>query len=160
MVRGHSVSPTNLSNTREGTPTKLTVSSPVGTAASSPKSPRGRPNGLSPSGYREVDTTSSERLDKSCLSIASQCSRLSPTGSVGTGRSKASPSKSPNGLQHVSFENIFVDDERANEADDDDEDEYANEHARKNSSGSLERSKGTQVQSLRYVRTMTDGVEV
>ncbi|XP_020282446.1 uncharacterized protein LOC109854092 isoform X2 [Pseudomyrmex gracilis] len=146
MTRGHSVSPTNLSITREGTPTKLTVSSPVGTAASSPKSPRGRPNGLSPSGYRE--DMSSERLDKSCLSIASQCSRLSPTGSIATFRSKTSPSKSPNDSQverRVSFEDIFVDDEKANEADDDEE-EYANE-PRKNSSGSLERSKGTQTEN-------------
>jgi hypothetical protein len=45
----------------------------------------------------------------------------------------------------VSFEDdILVDDEKANEADDDDEEE-----ARKDASGSLVRSKGSQVQSLR-----------
>lgn len=149
VIRGRSVSPTNLSSNREGTPTKLTVSSPIGTAASSPKSPRGRPNGLSPSGYREDN--SSDRLDKSCLSIVSQCSHLSPTGSIGTSRSRAS-GKSPNGLQvepRVSFENIFVDDEKANEADDDEDEDV--EQARKDS---LDRSKGSQVQSLRYVRMM------
>ncbi|EZA56948.1 hypothetical protein DMN91_000764 [Ooceraea biroi] len=148
VVRGHSVSPTNLSN-RESTPTRLTVSSP-GTAASSPRSPRGRPNGLSPSGY----DTSSDRLDKSCLSITSQCSRLSPTGSISTPRSRAS-GRSPNGLQvepRVSFEDIFVDNEKANEADDDEEENT--EEARKDALVSLDRSKSSQVQSLR-VKTST-----
>ncbi|KYN41143.1 Double C2-like domain-containing protein beta [Trachymyrmex septentrionalis] len=144
VVRGHS--PTNLSNNRESTPTKLTISSP-GTSTSSPKSPRGKPNGLSPSSYRE--DASSDRLDKSCLSIASQCSRLSPTGSISTPRSRAS-GKSPNELQveqRVSFEDIVVDDEKANEADDDEEEDT--EETRKDASTSLDRSKGSQVQSLR-----------
>lgn len=138
VARGHS--PTNLSSNRENTPTKMTISSPA-TSTSSQRSARGRPNGLSPSGYRE--DTSSDRLDKSCLSIASQCSRLSPTGSISTPRSRAS-GKSPNELQveqRVSFENIFVDDERANEADDDEED---TEETRKDASTSLDRSKGSQ----------------
>jgi len=144
VARGHS--PTNLSSNRESTPTKLTISSP-GTSTSSPKSPRGKPNGLSPSSYRE--DASSDRLDKSCLSIASQCSRLSPTGSINTPRSRAS-GKSPNELQveqRVSFEDIFVDDEKANEADDDEEEDT--EETRKDASTSLDRSKGSQVQSLR-----------
>ncbi|XP_018054000.1 PREDICTED: rabphilin-3A [Atta colombica] len=144
VARGHS--PTNLSSNRENTPTKLTISSP-GTSTSSPKSPRGKPNGLSPSSYRE--DASSDRLDKSCLSIASQCSRLSPTGSINTPRSRAS-GKSPNELQveqRVSFEDIFVDDEKANEADDDEEEDT--EETRKDASISLDRSKGSQVQSLR-----------
>ncbi|XP_011334962.1 uncharacterized protein LOC105277911 isoform X3 [Ooceraea biroi] len=142
VVRGHSVSPTNLSN-RESTPTRLTVSSP-GTAASSPRSPRGRPNGLSPSGY----DTSSDRLDKSCLSITSQCSRLSPTGSISTPRSRAS-GRSPNGLQvepRVSFEDIFVDNEKANEADDDEEENT--EEARKDALVSLDRSKSSQSEDI------------
>ncbi|KAG5324861.1 DOC2B protein, partial [Pseudoatta argentina] len=144
VARGHS--PTNLSSNRESTPTKLTISSP-GTSTSSPKSPRGRTNGLSPSSYRE--DTSSDKLDKSCLSIASQCSRLSPTCSISTPRSRAS-GKSPNELQveqRVSFEDIFVDDEKANEADDDEEEDT--EETRKDASTSLDRSKGSQVQSLR-----------
>lgn len=152
--RGHSISPTNPSNTnRESTPTKLTISSPA-TSTPSPKSPRGRPNGLSPSGYHEDAV--SDRLDKSCLSIASQCSRLSPTGSIGTPRTKTSgrsPSgKSPSGLQteqRVSFEDIFVDDEKANEADDDDEEDSENSSTPKNATTTLDRSKATQVQSLR-----------
>lgn len=41
-----------------------------------------------------------------------------------------------------------MDDEKANEADDDDE-ENNSEEARKDASGSLVRSKGSQVQSLR-----------
>ncbi|XP_018339752.1 PREDICTED: uncharacterized protein LOC108747030 isoform X2 [Trachymyrmex septentrionalis] len=142
VVRGHS--PTNLSNNRESTPTKLTISSP-GTSTSSPKSPRGKPNGLSPSSYRE--DASSDRLDKSCLSIASQCSRLSPTGSISTPRSRAS-GKSPNELQveqRVSFEDIVVDDEKANEADDDEEEDT--EETRKDASTSLDRSKGSQTES-------------
>ncbi|XP_011268185.1 rabphilin-3A isoform X1 [Camponotus floridanus] len=148
VTRGHSISPTNLSSNREGTPTKLTVSSPA-TSTSSPKSPRGRPNGLSPSGYRE--DAGSDRLDKSCLSIASQCSRLSPTGSISTPRSRTS-GRSPSGLQteqHVSFENIFVDDEKANEADDDEEEDSENSSNLKDATTSLDRSKSTQVQSLR-----------
>ncbi|XP_011873883.1 PREDICTED: rabphilin-1 isoform X3 [Vollenhovia emeryi] len=138
ITRGHS--PTNLSSNRESTPTKLTISSPA-TSTSSPRSPRGRPNGLSPSGYRE--DASSDRLDKSCLSIASQCSRLSPTGSIGTFRSRAS-GRSPNEQveQRVSFEDILVDDEKANEADDDEEEDT--EGARKEASTSLDRSKGSQ----------------
>ncbi|KYQ60372.1 Double C2-like domain-containing protein beta [Trachymyrmex zeteki] len=143
VARGHS--PTNLSSNRESTPTKLTISSSA-PSTSSPKSPRGRPNGLSPSGYRE--DASSDRLDKSCLSIASQCNRLSPTGSISP-RSRAS-GKSPNELQveqRVSFEDIFVDDEKAHEADDDEEEDT--EETRKDTSTSLDRSKGSQVQSLR-----------
>lgn len=46
----------------------------------------------------------------------------------------------------MSFEDIFVDDEKANEADDDEEDA---EETRKDVSTSLDRSKGSQVQSLR-----------
>ncbi|XP_029158180.1 uncharacterized protein LOC114930547 isoform X3 [Nylanderia fulva] len=139
--RGHS--PTNLSSNRESTPTKLTISSPA-TSTPSPKSPRGRPNGLSP-GYR--DDAGSDRLDKSCLSIASQCSRLSPTGSIGTPRSKTS-GKSPSSQteQHVSFEDIFVDDEKANEADDDEEENSENASTPKDASTSLDRSKGTQTE--------------
>lgn len=143
VTRGHS--PTNLSSNRESTPTKLTISSSA-TSTSSPRSPRGKPNGLSPSSYRE--DASSDRLDKSCLSIASQCSRLSPTGSISP-RSRAS-GRSTNELQveqRVSFENIFVDDEKANEADDDEEEDT--EETRKDASTSLDRSKGSQVQSLR-----------
>ncbi|XP_024881722.1 uncharacterized protein LOC112460971 isoform X2 [Temnothorax curvispinosus] len=139
VTRGHS--PTNLSSNRDSTSTKLTISSPA-TSTSSPRSPRGRPNGLSPSGYRE--DASSDRLDKSCLSIASQCSRLSPTGSISTPRSRAS-GKSPNEPQveqRVSFENIFVDDEKANEADEDEEEDT--EETRKDASTSLDRSKGSQ----------------
>ncbi|XP_029158179.1 rabphilin-3A isoform X2 [Nylanderia fulva] len=148
--RGHS--PTNLSSNRESTPTKLTISSPA-TSTPSPKSPRGRPNGLSP-GYR--DDAGSDRLDKSCLSIASQCSRLSPTGSIGTPRSKTS-GKSPSSQteQHVSFEDIFVDDEKANEADDDEEENSENASTPKDASTSLDRSKGTQVQSLRLKTPVT-----
>ncbi|XP_011268190.1 rabphilin-3A isoform X2 [Camponotus floridanus] len=145
VTRGHSISPTNLSSNREGTPTKLTVSSPA-TSTSSPKSPRGRPNGLSPSGYRE--DAGSDRLDKSCLSIASQCSRLSPTGSISTPRSRTS-GRSPSGLQteqHVSFENIFVDDEKANEADDDEEEDSENSSNLKDATTSLDRSKSTQTE--------------
>ncbi|XP_070161836.1 rabphilin-3A isoform X1 [Polyergus mexicanus] len=152
--RGHSISPTNPSSTnRESTPTKLTVSSPA-SSTPSPKSPRGRPNGLSPSGYRE--DAGSDRLDKSCLSIVSQCSRLSPTGSIGTPRSRTSgrsPSgRSPSGLQteqRVSFEDMFVDDEKANEADDDEEGDSENSTTPKDVSITLDRSKSTQVQSLR-----------
>ncbi|XP_018395495.1 PREDICTED: rabphilin-1 isoform X3 [Cyphomyrmex costatus] len=142
VARGHS--PTNLSSNRESTPTKLTISSPA-TSTSSSKSPRGRPNGLSPSGYR--DDASSDRLDKSCLSIASQCSRISPTGSISTPRSRAS-GKSSNELQveqRVSFEDILVDDEKANEADDDEEEDT--EENRKDASTSLDRSKGSQTKS-------------
>ncbi|XP_039313455.1 uncharacterized protein LOC105207601 isoform X1 [Solenopsis invicta] len=141
VARGHS--PTNLSSNRESTPTKLTISSPA-TSTSSPRSLRGRPNGLSSSGYRE--DASSDKLDKSCLSIASQCSRLSPTGSISP-RSRAS-GKSPNELQveqRVSFEDIFVDDERANEADDDEEEDV--QETRKDASTSIDRSKGSQTKS-------------
>ncbi|XP_070161840.1 rabphilin-3A isoform X2 [Polyergus mexicanus] len=149
--RGHSISPTNPSSTnRESTPTKLTVSSPA-SSTPSPKSPRGRPNGLSPSGYRE--DAGSDRLDKSCLSIVSQCSRLSPTGSIGTPRSRTSgrsPSgRSPSGLQteqRVSFEDMFVDDEKANEADDDEEGDSENSTTPKDVSITLDRSKSTQTE--------------
>lgn len=47
----------------------------------------------------------------------------------------------------MSFENIFVDDERANEADDDEEEDT--EETRKDASTSLDRSKGSQIQSFR-----------
>lgn len=155
VVRAHSVSSTNLPSNREGTPTKSTISSPVPSNTPSPRTPRGRPNGLSPSpGHRD---DGSDKLDKSCLSIASQCSRLSPTGSIGTTRSKAS-GKSANGLQveqRVSFEES-VEDVRPNEADEDEEDDT--EEIRRDAI--QDRSKSSQVQSLRYVRTMTSGVEV
>ncbi|XP_072747762.1 uncharacterized protein [Anoplolepis gracilipes] len=156
VTRGHSISPTNLSSNREGTPTKLTVSSPA-TSTSSPKSPRGRPNGLSPSGYR--DDAGSDRLDKSCLSITSQCSRLSPTGSISTPRSRTS-GRSPSGLQaeqHVSFEDIFVDDEKANEADDDEEEGSENSSTLKDASTSLDRSKSTQTEDVDGNNVVSDG---
>lgn len=47
----------------------------------------------------------------------------------------------------MSFEDIYADDEKANEADDDEEEDA--EETRKDASTSLDRSKGSQVQSLR-----------
>lgn len=144
MTRPHPISPTNLPSTR--TPTKSTISSPVPSSTSSPSTPRGKPSGSSPLGYRE---NGPDRLSKSCLSQGGQ---LSPTGSKGTLRSTAS-GRSPL-QQRVSF----VDDEKTNEVENDEEGTV--EEASRNASIYLNRSKGSKVQSLRYVKTTTSELEM
>ncbi|XP_032680844.1 rabphilin-3A [Odontomachus brunneus] len=130
VTRGHPISPTNLPSNR--TSVKSTVSSPVPSSTSSPSTPRGKPSGSSPLGYRE---NGPDKLNKSCLS------QISPTGSKGTLRSTAS-GKSPL-QQRVSF----VDDEKMNEAENDEGE--AVEETSRNASIYLNRSKGLKVQSLR-----------
>lgn len=134
VARSHPISPTNLPNNR--TSIKSTISSPVPSSTSSPSTPRGKPSGSSPLGYRE---NGPDRLSKPCLS------QVSPTGSKGTLRSTTS-GKSPL-QQRVSFQ----DDEKANEAENDEEE--AVEETSRNASVYLNRSKGLKVQSLRYVKT-------
>lgn len=152
MVRGHSISSTNLPSNRESNP-KPRISSPTSTSAPSPRTPRGKPNGLLPAGYRD---DSHDRLGRSSLSIASQCSRLSPTGSIGTSLSRIN-NKSANAVeQHVSFENVAFDDEEASEENDEEE----NVQKSRKDTCSVDRSKSSQVQSPRYVRIKMNGVEV
>ncbi|KAG7205152.1 hypothetical protein KM043_005519 [Ampulex compressa] len=139
VARDRSTSSVNLQGNRDSSTFKTVAS---GQGASGKTLRRGRSNGSSPVAQRDE---LSDRLDKSCLSIASQCSRLSPSGSTTTLRSR----RSPNGLhpeQRVSFEDEAEREERSIERENDVEGE---EEHRRIDGISLDRSKSSQVHSIR-----------
>lgn len=116
------------------------------------KTSSGQPsNGLSPLNNRDECL---DQLDKSTLSITSQCSRLSPTSP----RSRTN-SKTTNDYQieqRVSFEDEIMDERNKKFHDIND----SNDDVHKAEFNSRNLSKISQVQSLRYVRIINTRIEI
>lgn len=123
------------------------------TSSASKSSGQRSHNGLSPLNSRE---DGSDLLDRSTLSIASQCSRLSPSPT--SPRSKTSPKAGNDSQieQRVSFEDE-INDGKSNKFDDINE---LSGSTRKLEINSCDQLKNTQVQSLRYVKMINERVEV
>ncbi|KZC07201.1 Rab effector Noc2 [Dufourea novaeangliae] len=120
------------------------------TSSVSKTSPGQRSNDLSPSNNREE---CSDQLDKSTLSIASQCSRVSPTASITSSRlrSNGKTINDPQIEQHVSFEDEIVDEKNKKF----DNPNGLNDDTRRMEFNLYDRLKSSQVQSPRLNALMS-----
>ncbi|OAD52496.1 Rab effector Noc2, partial [Eufriesea mexicana] len=141
LARGQSSSISSLQKNQDNTTNKIhsTLSDSVQSTSSTSKSPGQRSNGLLPLNSREEY---SDQLDRSTLSISSQCNRLSPSPTSPRSRINPKASNDSQIEQHVSFEGEIID-EKNRKLDD------INEATRKLEFNSYEQSKSTQVQSPR-----------
>ncbi|XP_076664027.1 rabphilin-3A isoform X3 [Andrena cerasifolii] len=154
FTRGHSDSLTNLQKSQDSSVTSKSLSpfsnSAQSTSNVSKTSPGHQSNDASPLNSRDG---CANQLDRSTLSIPSQCSRVSPTASVTSSRLRANGKSThdPQIEQHVSFEDEIID-EKSKKSDNPNE---LNDDIRRMEFNLCDRLKNSQVQSLRSNMSMT-----
>ncbi|XP_076640120.1 rabphilin-3A [Colletes latitarsis] len=147
LTRGHSSSFSNLQKSQDSTAnTTLSpfLNSAQSTSNSASKSPEQKLNDTSPLNNREEYI---DQLDRSTLSITSQCSRVSPTASVTSSRLRTNGRTSNDSQieQRVSFEDEIIDEKNGKF----DEPCESKDDYRKIEFHPCDRLKCSQVQSLR-----------
>ncbi|XP_076231530.1 rabphilin-3A [Calliopsis andreniformis] len=147
FARGHSDSLTNLQKSQDSSTTSKTLSpfsnSGQSTSSASKTSPGQQPNDLSPLNSRDE---CSNQLDRSTLSITSQCSRISPTSVTNSRlRTNGKATHEFQVEQRVSFEDEVIDEKNKKLVNSSD----SNNDTRRIEYSLRDRLKNSQVQSLR-----------